>query len=636
MSSRAEVPQPPFNNERLVASSVAQTDRGTHSQYSLAQLNEPLPSDGSRSERRSFDTSRGVGTSRSSPLAVNEQDFRPELPPRQVVEKRTGQLLQVSSRPAFDRTRTDHRDEHHKIPPKPRVPSAPPPSQINSASSQIEISTSSRTHHTSTRSVHHSDRTRILPQTQSNPTNLDKIGTLNVNPAQRYEMDSTPNPGEFPDTSSSNRRPPFIRQGVRMIQPNYDTKLFEISDRYLCTSGYLTKAWDLMNGEMVMSLSLGEKEIRVTALAFKPRSKRENKSVQVWLGTNYGDLYEVDVTTQAILYTKLAAHSRREIIKVFRYKNNMWSLDDDGKLNIWHGNEKEMPSLENSPSTRRVPKGHSFSILIQDTLWLACGTGIRIFRPNSDDETNFVVRNEPLSQPGVGEITSGAITPGKSGLVYFGHADGKITSYSTRDFTCLGIFNVSQYKINCLAGAGPYIWAGYSNGMICVYDTNTTPWKTKKDWQAHDRPVTSISVDLCGIWKPTQIRVASISTDNTIRLWDGMLEQDWLGIGIDILKRVKTLTNYCLENRMHDRESDYCTFRKISATIITWNAGASTPASLRYDEKDSRIFTEMLHVESPSDLLVFGFQELVDLDDKKLTASQYSTPESLPSRHENI
>lgn len=73
---------------------------------------------------------------------------------------------------------------------------------------------------------------------------------------------------------------------------------------------------------------------------------------------------------------------------------------------------------------------------------------------------------------------------------------------------------------------------------------------------------------------------------------------------------------------MHDHEIDYCTFRKINATIMTWNAGASTPASLRYDEKNSKIFMEMLHVESPSDLLVFGFQELVDLEDKKLTASQ--------------
>lgn len=407
-----------------------------------------------------------------------------------------------------------------------------------------------------------------------------------------------------------------------MVQPNYDTKLFEISNRYLCTSGYLTKAWDLMNGELIMTLSLGEKEIRVTALAFKPESKPENESVQIWLGTNYGDMYEVDITTQAILRTRLAAHNRREIIKIFRYQNNMWSLDEDGRLNIWHANDSEMPSLEKNPLVRRIPRGHSFSILIQDTLWLAIGTGIRIFRPNSVDETKFVVKDEPLSQPGVGEITSGAMIPGKAGFVYFGHADGKISSYSTRDFSCLGIFNVSNYKINCLAGAGSYLWAGYSSGMICVYDTSTTPWKTKKDWQAHDRPVTSISVDLCNIWKPAQIQVASISTDNTVRLWDGMLEQDWLGIDTGSMEKVKALTNCFLENRMHDRESDYCTFRKISATIVTWNAGASTPASLRYDEEKNRIFTEMLHVDSPSDLLVFGFQELVDLEDKKLTASQ--------------
>lgn len=375
---------------------------------------------------------------------------------------------------------------------------------------------------------------RIPSQTQSHPTNLDKTETLDVNPAQRSEMDFNSNPGEYPDTSSSNRRPPFIRQGVRMIQPNYDTKLFEISNRYLCTSGYLTKAWDLTSGEIVTNLSLGEKEIRVTALAFKPRSKVEIEGVQVWLGTNFGDLYEVDLISQAILYTKSAAHDRREIVKVFRYKNNMWTLDDDGRLNIWHGNEDEMPSLAKTPLMRRVPKGHSFSILIQDTLWLASGNGIRIFRPNSDDDAKFVVRDESLSQSGVGEITSGAMIPGKPGLVYFGHADGKVTSYSTRDFSCLGIFNVSLYKIICLAGAGSYLWAGYSNGMISVYDTDTTPWKTKKTWQAHDRPVTSISVDLCNIWKPTQIQVASISTDNTVRLWDGMLEQDWLGRDIGI------------------------------------------------------------------------------------------------------
>lgn len=71
--------------------------------------------------------------------------------------------------------------------------------------------------------------------------------------------------------------------------------------------------------------------------------------------------------------------------------------------------------------------------------------------------------------------------------------------------------------------------------------------------------------------------------------------------------------------RCHDIE--YCSFREIKAVVMTWNAGASTPASLRHGEKDIELFREVLQVETSPDLLVFGFQELVDLDDKKLTAS---------------
>ena len=77
---------------------------------------------------------------------------------------------------------------------------------------------------------------------------------------------------------------------------------------------------------------------------------------------------------------------------------------------------------------------------------------------------------------------------------------------------------------------------------------------------------------------------------------------------------------------MQDHETDYCTFREIKAVVMTWNAGASTPGSLRYDEKDINFFREVLHVEASPDLLVFGFQELVDLDDKKLTASSSFHP----------
>lgn len=73
---------------------------------------------------------------------------------------------------------------------------------------------------------------------------------------------------------------------------------------------------------------------------------------------------------------------------------------------------------------------------------------------------------------------------------------------------------------------------------------------------------------------------------------------------------------------MSQHDDEFCTFREISAAIMTWNAGASTPGSIRHDQKDSNFFREAMRLDNTPDILVFGFQELVDLEDKKLTASE--------------
>ena len=54
---------------------------------------------------------------------------------------------------------------------------------------------------------------------------------------------------------------------------------------------------------------------------------------------------------------------------------------------------------------------------------------------------------------------------------------------------------------------------------------------------------------------------------------------------------------------------------------MTWNAGAATPAQLRHDHSNFGSLRDLLGAKEVPDLLVFGFQELVDLEDKKLTAS---------------
>jgi len=77
---------------------------------------------------------------------------------------------------------------------------------------------------------------------------------------------------------------------------------------------------------------------------------------------------------------------------------------------------------------------------------------------------------------------------------------------------------------------------------------------------------------------------------------------------------------------MHEHDTEFCEFGEITAVVATWNAGASTPASLRHEEKNNNFFREVIRTDDPPDIIVFGFQELVDLEDKKLTASPYNLP----------
>lgn len=68
---------------------------------------------------------------------------------------------------------------------------------------------------------------------------------------------------------------------------------------------------------------------------------------------------------------------------------------------------------------------------------------------------------------------------------------------------------------------------------------------------------------------------------------------------------------------MQSKDVEFCAFREIRAAIVTWNAGASTPGSIR----SSTFIQDAIHPDNPPEILVFGFQELVDLENKKITAS---------------
>lgn len=72
---------------------------------------------------------------------------------------------------------------------------------------------------------------------------------------------------------------------------------------------------------------------------------------------------------------------------------------------------------------------------------------------------------------------------------------------------------------------------------------------------------------------------------------------------------------------MLDHQAEFCDYHELSSLVLTWNVGATKPTDLRYEEQDSNFFRKLLQIEAEHDIVVFGLQELVDLEDKKLTAS---------------
>lgn len=413
---------------------------------------------------------------------------------------------------------------------------------------------------------------------------------------------------QYPDTTRINRRPPFPRQGALEISTKYDTRVFDVCGQYVCTTGHLTRVWSLLDGEQLVSFAHGE-GIKATAVAFKPTLDIQDEGMRLWIGTNVGEIIEADVSSQSIMNTKSNAHSRYEIVKIYRHYNEMWTLDDGGTLHVWGPDEEGVPNLDVNPhQTYRLPKGHTFSMIVGDELWHATGKEVRVFTPTSGGRNQLQVLMRPLISEGAGEVTSGTTLKSQPGKVFFGHNDGKVSIYSQKDFTCLSVLNVSSYKINTLAGVGSYIWAGFNTGRICVYDITTSPWVIKKDWQAHNNPIIKIIADPAGFYKLGRSQVVTLGADNMVKPWDGLLQDDFL------------------ENEMKALDTHYCKFEDIKLLAMTWNAGASTPNSLRYSDADAVFMQNLLQSSDSPDILIFGFQELVDLEDKTATAKRFFKP----------
>ena len=396
-----------------------------------------------------------------------------------------------------------------------------------------------------------------------------------------------------------------MKKGCFEIQSRYEPRTFDICGELVCTSGHLTRVWNTLDGEQIMSLSHTE-GIKATAVAFKPATDPDLEGSFIWIGTNAGELMEVETATQRITQCRDGIHGKIEVIRIHRHHNELWTLDEGGTLHLWAPGEDGTPSISGNPAQSfKVPKAHTFSMVVGDELWHATGKAIRVFQPTVDGNKPFQVLVRPLAADGCGDVNAGTLIPSNPGKIALGHVDGKISLFSTKDYTCQMVINTSSWKINGLASCGQYIWAAHNTGKICVYDTSSDPWTLKKEWQAHEHSALRMKSDWAAPYRLDRLQVASLGADGKVKFWDGHLQDNWL------------------EDNLKSKDVNYCKFEEIKALVMTWNAGASTPHSLRYSEGDAAFFQNLLQSSGSPDILVFGFQELVDLEDKAATAKRF-------------
>jgi hypothetical protein len=76
---------------------------------------------------------------------------------------------------------------------------------------------------------------------------------------------------------------------------------------------------------------------------------------------------------------------------------------------------------------------------------------------------------------------------------------------------------------------------------------------------------------------------------------------------------------------MEDRQADFCHFRDIKVLVCSFNIDNAKPSDLSGTEENVTFLDQLMQSVDSPDIIVFGFQELISLTDKKLTASAYFT-----------
>ncbi|CEL59752.1 putative inositol polyphosphate 5-phosphatase C9G1,10c OS=Schizosaccharomyces pombe (strain 972 / ATCC 24843) GN=SPAC9G1.10c PE=1 SV=2 [Rhizoctonia solani AG-1 IB] len=444
-------------------------------------------------------------------------------------------------------------------------------------------------------------------------------GPLSSNPASRKLQD------DMPDSSQSRRCPPTYRPFIPIHVPSHGAVVAAAGYR-MCvahTSIDIYDAQRMPSPQFVIDLEyIGiewrSKEPRITAMEFRPGETREEDGRYIWCGGKDGHLFELDVWSGHVTDTLIPSggHSQT-VIHILRYGNSMLTMDESGKIIVFEPPEDRLaPVISRFTRSHRAAEKQTFAKILGGHLWTSAGissggstTSARgtPFRTYDLLASNFTTKHLFPSEP-VGPALCGAIIPELPDRVYIGHEGGCISIWKydapTSQHTCVQMVKLSASSVITMEGVGSRLWLGTRSGAITVCEVREdSPWIVTNQWQAHgDSPVAHIAVDPYSISKIGQLVVYSVGRDDRMHFWDGLIEENWI------------------DDEMQKREKEYSTYRDIKVLICTWNIDSAKPELLAGNRDNTSFLDNVLGSVDRPDIIVFGFQEVIDLENKKLTA----------------
>ncbi|KAG8947913.1 hypothetical protein FRC03_000891 [Tulasnella sp. 419] len=468
---------------------------------------------------------------------------------------------------------------------------------------------------------------------------------------------------DLPDSSDFNRKPPVVASlstspGFPAIPLHAQHSVYAIAGDIVCVAAsslkiyilsYIAGAHHSKYHHHVEIKDTGlesrVKDNRITAIEFRPGSFQKGKGRAdeqegryLWCGSKDGHLWEVDVYSGEVVRIRSAAHGAA-VTHILRHNNYMVTMDESGKALVFgeelvnqaqpedSGELAMMGLLSSTPRIFRIANEQGFAKILYGKLWTSNGSGhgslgaggsgvgldiggTGIYHGSNSQVRGATIRvydifapKPPLSSSGsstssLGRDSSVSLStttlPPPSSSLFMSSKSGTILQ------TDIGVGAVTS---GCTLATQPgVVYIGHEGGYVTVWDVHV---KTS-------RSDTSLFV-LENKEPVGRLVVASVGRDDCMRFWDGLLGSDWI------------------EGEVRKQEASYCTFRHVNVIICTWNVDAAKPEALtpcgigsdhkaRTNEANINFLEDVLKSVDRPDILVFGFQELIDLESRKLTA----------------